>query len=218
MKRIILALISSIVFILWCSFYNTYSYRTSLFILENDLFDLRNQSNIVFVWPNSTNGAWYYITISCRNGIPYGFEYLPEDKAVEIIFREDCIKNKIPVETLDALTKKKFSYVYWDMYFQGRENIVYPLSVIESEKIAKAPWSYIAISGFNKDIGRILRDTKNPIRKWYEPTGNPEIYTTEDKEKCDWLWWNGLNEWHEEEWRIQSEKVLECYRNLPPLP
>lgn len=187
--------------------------------LENTLSDIQNHSNIVFIWPNPWNGAWYYITISCKEGnIPYGIEYLPEDKPVEIILGEDCKNNTIPQSTLGVLTNKKFSYVYWDMYFQGWDNVVYKLTKDEAESIAKAPWEYIAISGFDKDIWKILRDTKNIVRKWYEPTGNPEIYTEEDQKKCDSLWWDGLKEWHEKEWKIQWEKVLECYRNLPVMP
>ena len=185
--------------------------------LKNIIFDIQNQPNIVFVWNNSWNSTWYSINISCRNSIPPWFEYLPEDKAVEIILREDCKNTTIPQETFKILTEKRFLYVHWSMDFQGIENTTYQLTEAEALEIAKAPWEYIGISGFNTDIWRILRDTKNTTRKWYEPTGNPEIYTVEDKKICDILWWDRLKEWHEEEWRIQAEIVLECYRNLPPL-
>jgi hypothetical protein len=137
---------------------------------------------------------------------------------VEIVLREDCINSTISPETLDTLTKKKFSYVNWGLYFQWYSDKKYNLNEDEAKKIAKAPWEAVAISGYDKIIGKIFRDTKNPTRKWYEPTGNPEIYTTEDKNKCDWLWWTALEEWHEEEWKKKVEAVRECYRNLPPLP
>lgn len=207
----------TLIFVVYFSSSTISSHETSMEYLKKTLSDLQNQSNIVFIWPNPWNGAWYSINISCTNGIPYGLEYLPEDKAVEIVLRDDCKNKKIPSNTLEILTNKRFSYVYWDMYFQGVENVTYKLTETEAKKIANAPWEYIAITGFDTSIWEILRDTKNAVRKWYDPTGNPEIYTPGDKEKCDSLWWDGLEEWHEEEWKIQSEKVLECYRNLPPI-
>ena len=198
----------------WYLYQTNHYYQASLFIAENDLFDLQNQSNIVFIWNNPWNRAWYYINISCRDSIPYGFQYLPEDKPVEIILREDCQNNRIPIESLDTLTHKKFPYVYWDMYFRGSADKKYHLNEVEAKKIAQAPWEVIAISGFDKSIGQIFRDTKNSIRKWFEPTGTSDIYTDEDQKKCDPIWWNSLQEWTENEWKIQAEKVLECYKNL----
>jgi hypothetical protein len=208
----------TLIFLVYFSSNRISSHETTIDYLEKTVSDLQNQSNIVFIWPNPWNSALYYIGISCTYGIPYGFEHLPEDKAVEILLREDCKDNRIPPDTMKILTSKKFSYVYWDMYFQGVENVIYKLTESEAESIAKAPWEYVAIAGFDVTIWKILRNTKNTARKWYEPTGNPEIYTQEDKEKCDPLWWDGLKEWHEEEWKIQAEKVLECYSNLPSIP
>ncbi len=188
--------------------------KTEMSILQWKLDEKESKSIIVFFGNNPINGAWYAINISCALWIPYGFESLPEDKSVEIFLQEDCKKMSISKEAINILTKKKFSYVYWDLHYVGSGIDKYHLSPEEAKKIAEAPWGILAITWFDKNLAWIFRNTKNPFRKWYEPTWTREIYTEEDNKKCNALWGNALQEWKEKEWKIATEKVLKCYKEV----
>ncbi len=177
-------------------------------------------SNVVFVWKNSWNWAIYNIIISCKDmNPPQWLHDISENETVEIILMENCKNQKIPKEILDTLTSKKFYYVYWDFYFQGNQidNKIYKLDNEEAMKIWQAPWKIQAIEWISHEQAKIIRNTNNPIREAFEPTGNRNFYTEEDAKICDiyWKWSEFMQD--EQIWRTYADKVLRCYRDLPPM-
>ncbi len=176
-------------------------------------------SRILFVWKNPSNAASYNIIISCKDNPPQWLSDIGENETVDIILMDNCKKQKIPKEVLDALTSKKFYYVYWDFYFRGDDpsHRIYQLDNNEATKIGKAPWKIQAIEGVSREQAKIIRNTKNTTREAFEPTWNRDFYTDEEANKCDIYWKWSENIQDEKIWKWYSTKVLKCYRDLPPL-
>ncbi len=176
-------------------------------------------SRILFVWKNSWNWAYYNIIISCTDDWIQWINEIPETEIVEIILMENCKKQKISKNILDVLTSKKFYYVYWDFYFQWDQldHSIYRLDDEEAKKIGNAQWKIQALEGVSLKQAKIIRNTKNTIREAFEPTWNRNFYTEEEAKKCDtyWKWSEFIQD--EKIWRRYADKVLKCYRELPPL-
>lgn len=212
----IILFIISVLFIASCG-YQTEPINTSN--QEVVSYNETLSSRILFVWKNSWNGAYYNIIVSCNDSWIQWITEIPETETVEIILMENCKKQKIPPEVIDVLTNKKFYYVYWDFYFQWEhpDNPIYSLNNEEAKKIGKAPWKIQALEGIALEQAKIIRNTKNTIREAFEPTWNRNFYTEDESKKCDIYWkWSELIQ-DEKIWRWYADKVLKCYRELPPL-
>ena len=94
---------------------------------------------------------------------------------------------------------------------------IYRLDDEEAKKIGNAQWKIQALEGVSLKQAKIIRNTKNTIREAFEPTWNRNFYTEEEAKKCDtyWKWSEFIQD--EKIWRRYADKVLKCYRELPPL-
>jgi hypothetical protein len=91
----------------------------------------------------------------------------------------------------------------------------YKFSDEEVRLIAEWKWKYLVAPEYlSTEQYKILRNTKNIYRIAFEPTGDINIYTTTDKEKCDALWWDAITSGNEMKFSIASKKVSDCYRSF----
>jgi len=148
--------------------------NTKLIIEEFE--ELKSQSKVEFMGVNLINGAHYHVYISCKNGVPVAYKNIPDTQTVQISLLNDCKNSRLSAAMFDEITKKKFYYVYWFFEFylpdygSNSDISTYSLSDEEVEKIARAPWDILAISGLEKEQYKILRNTHDSYPKVFEPT------------------------------------------------
>lgn len=128
----------------------------------------------------------------------------------------DCEKARIPKALLTALTQKPFYTVHWFPGFIDKTTY-YVFTDNEIHLIAKTPWKWFATEKITPTQYRILRNEKTSMREGFEPAGSSDYYTKAEQEKCD----AGLSSYSgsdEEQMKRVSDKRVQCYKNLPPLP
>lgn len=178
----------------------------------------QNNIKILYVWQNLVSTAEYYISIDCtRDDTSHSqIELIPDDADVEIYIARNCNTRRINQRVWNALTNKRFNIVLW--FREDLENIqLYTFSDDEVVQIARAPWNYLWLGSLQEYQYKAIRNTKNPIRKWFYDYHLPGLYTQEEQESCNRFIHEIKNIHDEAIWKTAREQSEECYRNLPPI-
>ncbi len=217
---IILLNMNKYIFILLlCTISSCWSYSW-----ENTFYTTE-KSHVVFLWENILNGSLYDIQISCEDSNIYeidtALKYLNEDQTVQITLLRSCFYKKIDSWLLKIITERNFKYVNWLSFglasSDDSQKSTYEYSVAETQQIGNAHWKTVVLYWMKPEQYKQIRNIKNPYRLWFEPTWNSQYYTLEEQKKCDALWGSQKDFWDDSQFRVHSDMVLQCYRDLPAL-
>lgn len=203
-----------------------YTLLLSLFLVScqtihnTETIEKKNDSiQILYVWKNYSSAAEYYVSIFCyQNDTSFQkILSIPDNQLIEVYVDNSCNEKRIPPEILNILTTKKFNTVQWFREILGTNEWLYNFHDEEILQITSAPWEYLEIENLSIEHYKLIRNSINPVRKWFGLGTKINIYTEKERSQCNIFFTELWESQDENKWNEARRNSEDCFKNLLPI-